>query len=138
MFHEDLFDSLSADIKGAVSKEMIKENSMVREEDGGYLIPPMRILKKYIEQELEAWILVTKRLSPPRIADQKYSKNKERRAQLKEDLFPGMQEALKKMKELTKTLKEQKEAVNKEVSSESDDVKQLINQLNELTNVAKP
>ncbi|MBW0577412.1 hypothetical protein O181_117127, partial [Austropuccinia psidii MF-1] len=29
MFHEDLFDCLSADIKGAISKEMIKENVMV-------------------------------------------------------------------------------------------------------------
>ncbi|MBW0539002.1 hypothetical protein O181_078717 [Austropuccinia psidii MF-1] len=117
---------------------MIKENFVFREEDGGYLIPPMRLLKKYIEQELEARILVTKRLSPPRIADQKDSKNKERRAQFQEGLFTGMQEALKKMKALTKPLKEQKEAVNKEVSSENDDVKQLINQLNELTNVATP
>ncbi|MBW0548519.1 hypothetical protein O181_088234 [Austropuccinia psidii MF-1] len=49
-----------------------------------------------------------------------------------------MQEALKKMKELTKTLKEQKEAVNKEVPSENEDVKQFMNQLNELTNMAKP
>ncbi|MBW0493445.1 hypothetical protein O181_033160 [Austropuccinia psidii MF-1] len=76
-FHEDFFDCLSTDIKGAISK--IKESVMVRAEDGGYLIPPMRILKKYIEQELEARILVTKRLSPQRIADQKESKNKERR-----------------------------------------------------------
>ncbi|MBW0576651.1 hypothetical protein O181_116366 [Austropuccinia psidii MF-1] len=99
MFHEDLFDCLSADIKGAISKEMIKENVMVRAEDGGYLIPPMKILKKYIEQELEARILVTKRLSPPRISEQKESKNKERRVQFKEEIFPGMQEALNKMKE---------------------------------------
>ncbi|MBW0589890.1 hypothetical protein O181_129605 [Austropuccinia psidii MF-1] len=71
MFHEDLFDCLSADIKGAICKEMIKENVMVRAEDGGYLITPMKILKKYIEQELEARVLVTKRLSPPRIEEQK-------------------------------------------------------------------
>ncbi|MBW0581490.1 hypothetical protein O181_121205, partial [Austropuccinia psidii MF-1] len=104
MFHEDLFDCLSADIKGAISKEMIKENVMVRAEDGGYLIPPMKILKKYIEQELEARVLVTKRLSPSRIAEKKELKNKERRVQFKEEVFPGMQEALKKMKELTRTL----------------------------------
>ncbi|MBW0507237.1 hypothetical protein O181_046952 [Austropuccinia psidii MF-1] len=35
MFHEDLFDCLSADIKGALIKEMLKENVMVRAEDGG-------------------------------------------------------------------------------------------------------
>ncbi|MBW0567152.1 hypothetical protein O181_106867 [Austropuccinia psidii MF-1] len=108
MFQEDFFDFLSADIKGDISKEVIKENVMVRAEDGGYLIPPIKILKKYIEQELEGRILVTKRLSPPRISEQKESKNKERRVPFKEEVFPGMQEALKKMKELTKTLKEQR------------------------------
>ncbi|MBW0503180.1 hypothetical protein O181_042895 [Austropuccinia psidii MF-1] len=50
-YHEYLFDCRSADIKGAISKEMIKDSFMVRAEDGGYLIPPMKILKKYIEQE---------------------------------------------------------------------------------------
>ncbi|MBW0567841.1 hypothetical protein O181_107556 [Austropuccinia psidii MF-1] len=49
MFHVDIFDCLSADIKGAISKEMIKDNVVVRVVDGGYLIPPMRILKKLKE-----------------------------------------------------------------------------------------
>ncbi|MBW0566115.1 hypothetical protein O181_105830 [Austropuccinia psidii MF-1] len=138
MFHEDLFDCLSADIKGAIREEMIKENVMVRAEDGGYLIPPMKILKKYIEQELEARVLVTKRLSPSRIAEKKELKNKERRVQFKEEVFPGMQEALKKMKELTRTLKEQKEVVKEEAPAENEDVKQFMDQLNELTNVATP
>ncbi|MBW0539742.1 hypothetical protein O181_079457 [Austropuccinia psidii MF-1] len=71
MFHEDLFDCISEYIKGAISKEMIKENVIVRAEDGGYLIPPINILKKHIEQELEAKVLVTKRLSPPRICQKK-------------------------------------------------------------------
>ncbi|MBW0548799.1 hypothetical protein O181_088514 [Austropuccinia psidii MF-1] len=66
MFHEDVFDCISADIKGAIRKEMIKDNFMARAEDGAYLIPPMRILKKYIEQELKEGILVTRRLSSPR------------------------------------------------------------------------
>ncbi|MBW0490742.1 hypothetical protein O181_030457 [Austropuccinia psidii MF-1] len=80
---------------------------MVIVEDGGYLIPPMRILKKYIEQELEARILVTKRISPPRIVDQKESKNKERRVGFKQEEFPGMQEGLKKMKEQNKAVKDE-------------------------------
>ncbi|MBW0502788.1 hypothetical protein O181_042503 [Austropuccinia psidii MF-1] len=138
MFHEDLFECLSADIKGTISKEMIKEYVMVREEDGGYLIPPMKFLKKYIEQELEARVLVTKRLSPPGIAEQNKSKNKERRVQFKEAVFPGMQEALKKMKEPTQILKEQKEVVKDEAPAENEDVKQFMDQLNELTNVVRP
>ncbi|MBW0569685.1 hypothetical protein O181_109400, partial [Austropuccinia psidii MF-1] len=138
MFHEDLFDCLSSEIKEAISKEIIKENVMVREEDGGYLITPMRILKKYIEQELEARILVTKRLSLPRISEQKESKNKERRVQFNKEIFPAMKEALKKMKELTKTLKEQREVVKDEAPAENEDVKKFMDQLNELTNVATP
>ncbi|MBW0493912.1 hypothetical protein O181_033627 [Austropuccinia psidii MF-1] len=117
---------------------MIKENVVVRAEDAGYLIPPMKILKKYIEQELEARILVTKILSPPRIGDQKESTNKERRVKCKGEAFPGMQEALKKIKELTKTPKEQKEAVKDEEHVENEDFKKLLDQLNELTIVAKP
>ncbi|MBW0540274.1 hypothetical protein O181_079989 [Austropuccinia psidii MF-1] len=98
----------------------------------------MKILKKYIKQEFKARVLVTKRLSPPRIAEQKESKIKERRVQFKEEVFPGMQEALKKMKELTQTLKEQKEVVKDEAPSENKEVKQFMDQLNELTNVATP
>ncbi|MBW0572940.1 hypothetical protein O181_112655 [Austropuccinia psidii MF-1] len=71
MFHEDLFDCISEYIKGAISKEMIKENVNDRAEDGGYLIPPINILKKHIEQELEGKVLVTKILSPPRIFQKK-------------------------------------------------------------------
>ncbi|MBW0570605.1 hypothetical protein O181_110320 [Austropuccinia psidii MF-1] len=139
MFHEDVFDCLSSDIKGTISKEMIKDNVMVRAEDGGYLIPPMRILKKYIEQELEARILVTKRLSSPRIKTVKNeSITKENNVKFKEELFPGMQEALKKMKELTKSLKEQQVVVNKEVPREKEVSKQFMEQLDELSKIAKP
>ncbi|MBW0528203.1 hypothetical protein O181_067918 [Austropuccinia psidii MF-1] len=88
MFHENVFDCLSADIKAAIAKEMMKDNVMVREEDGGYLIPPMRILKKYIEQELEGRILVTKRLYSPRVKTVKNeSIIKENNVKFKEELF---------------------------------------------------
>ncbi|MBW0521744.1 hypothetical protein O181_061459 [Austropuccinia psidii MF-1] len=49
-----------------------------------------------------------------------------------------MQEALTKMKELTKTLKEQKEVVKDEEPAEIEDFKQFMDQLNELTNVVSP
>ncbi|MBW0553818.1 hypothetical protein O181_093533 [Austropuccinia psidii MF-1] len=98
----------------------------------------MKILKKYIEQELEARVLITKGLSPPKIAEQKESENKERRVQFKEGVLPGRQEALKKIKELTRTLKEQKEVFKEEGPAENEDVKQFMDQLNELTNVVKP
>ncbi|MBW0482053.1 hypothetical protein O181_021768 [Austropuccinia psidii MF-1] len=49
-----------------------------------------------------------------------------------------MKEALKKMKELTKTLKGQKGAVKDEEPVENEDVKQVLDKLNEPTNVATP
>ncbi|MBW0570624.1 hypothetical protein O181_110339 [Austropuccinia psidii MF-1] len=49
-----------------------------------------------------------------------------------------MQEALKKMKELTKTPKEQRELVKEEAPAEREDVKRFMDQLNELTNLATP
>ncbi|MBW0530967.1 hypothetical protein O181_070682 [Austropuccinia psidii MF-1] len=100
MFHEDLFDCLSAHIKGAISKEMIKDDVMVRAEDGVYLIPPMKILKKHIEQELEARILVTKRFSSSRDTRRNVTENK-KKFHFKEEAFPGMNEAFNKMKEIT-------------------------------------
>ncbi|MBW0532563.1 hypothetical protein O181_072278 [Austropuccinia psidii MF-1] len=93
IFHEDLFDFLSADIKGAISKEMIEDNVMVRVEDGGYLIPPMKILKKYIEQESEPRILLTKRFSSSRDTGSNVTENR-KKAHFKEEAFPGMNEAL--------------------------------------------
>ncbi|MBW0549665.1 hypothetical protein O181_089380 [Austropuccinia psidii MF-1] len=99
----------------------------------------MRILKKYIEQELEARILVTKRLSSPRIKTVKNeSITKENNVKFKGELFPGMQEDLKKLKDLIKTLKEQQVVVNKEVPREKEVSKQFMEQLDELSKIAKP
>ncbi|MBW0509272.1 hypothetical protein O181_048987 [Austropuccinia psidii MF-1] len=56
--------------------------------------------------------------------------------QFKDEVFTGMQESLNKMKELAKTLKEQKEVVKEEEPSENEDVKKLMEKLNELTNLA--
>ncbi|MBW0557295.1 hypothetical protein O181_097010 [Austropuccinia psidii MF-1] len=99
-YHEDLFDCFSADIKGAISKEMIKDNFMVRAEDGGYLIPPMKILKKYIEQELEARIIVTKIFPSTRDKGRNVTQDKEKKVHFKEEAFPGMNEAFSKVKEI--------------------------------------
>ncbi|MBW0564987.1 hypothetical protein O181_104702 [Austropuccinia psidii MF-1] len=138
MYHEYIFDCLSSDVKGAISKEMIKENVLVRAEDGRYPIPPMRILKKYIEQELKARILVTKRLYSPHRKERGDYRVKARKLQFKEESFPGMQDALKKMRELTKSLKEQQEQSKKEIYKEKDDIKQFMDQLSELTSLATP
>ncbi|MBW0576905.1 hypothetical protein O181_116620 [Austropuccinia psidii MF-1] len=137
MFHEALFDCLSADIKGAISKEVIKDNFMVREEDGGYLIPPMKIPKKYIEQELEARILVTKQFSSSRDTGRNVTENR-KKVHLKEEAFPGIHEAFNKMKEITESLKEQKLETRKQAQGENEDFKKFMTQLEELQSQSKP
>ncbi|MBW0573400.1 hypothetical protein O181_113115 [Austropuccinia psidii MF-1] len=131
MFHGDLFDCISADIQGAISKEMIKDNVMVRAEDGGYLIPPINILKKYIEQKLEPRILVTKRFSSSRGTGRTFTENK-KKVHFKEEAFAGINEALNKMKEITESLKEQKMETRKQAQGENEDSKKFMTQLGEL------
>ncbi|MBW0462427.1 hypothetical protein O181_002142 [Austropuccinia psidii MF-1] len=138
MFHEDIFDCLSSDNKEAISKEMIKENFIVRAEDGGYLIPPMKILKKYTEQELEARILITKRLSSPRKIEKQNSLGREGIVQFKEETFPGMGEALNKVKELTKALKAQQKPIKKVIPNDKEDVRKFMDQIDKLTSIVTP
>ncbi|MBW0544152.1 hypothetical protein O181_083867 [Austropuccinia psidii MF-1] len=40
-------------VKSSVTKEMIKDRTMVQERDGEYILPEMDILRNYIEAELE-------------------------------------------------------------------------------------
>ncbi|MBW0588306.1 hypothetical protein O181_128021 [Austropuccinia psidii MF-1] len=137
MFHEHSFDCLSADIKGAISKEMIKDNFMVRAEDGGYLIPPTKILKKYIEQEFKARILVTERFSSSRDTGRNVTENK-KKVHFKEEAFPGTNEAFNKIEEITQSLKEQKMETRKKAQGENEDFKKFMSQLEELKSLSKP
>ncbi|MBW0580040.1 hypothetical protein O181_119755 [Austropuccinia psidii MF-1] len=57
-YHEDVFDSLSPEIRSSVTKEMIKDRTMVQARDGGYISPEMEILRNYIEAELEAAVVI--------------------------------------------------------------------------------
>ncbi|MBW0553259.1 hypothetical protein O181_092974 [Austropuccinia psidii MF-1] len=125
-----------SDIKGAISKDIIKDNFMVSAEDGGYLIPPMWILKNHIEQELEARILVTKRFSLSRDTGRNVTENKNK-VHSKEEAFPGMNEAFNKMKEITESLKEQKLETRNQAQGENEDFKKFMTQLEDLKSLPK-
>ncbi|MBW0500733.1 hypothetical protein O181_040448 [Austropuccinia psidii MF-1] len=116
---------------------MIKDNVMVRAEDGGYLIPPMKILKKYIEQEFEARILVTKRFSSSRDTGRNVTENI-KKFHFKEEAFPGMNEAFNKMRETTEYLKEKKLETRKQAKGENEDFRKFMTQLEELKILSKP
>ncbi|MBW0494736.1 hypothetical protein O181_034451 [Austropuccinia psidii MF-1] len=106
-------------------------------EDGGYFIPPIKILKKYIEKELEARILVTKIFSSSRDTGRNVTENK-KKFHFKEEAFPGMNEAFNKMTESTESLKEQKLGTRKQAQGENEDSKKFMTQLEELKNLSKP
>ncbi|MBW0561017.1 hypothetical protein O181_100732 [Austropuccinia psidii MF-1] len=116
---------------------MIKDNVILRAEYGGYLIPPMKILKKYIEQELEARILVTKRFLSSRDTERNFTENKNK-VHFKEEAFPGMNEAFNKIKEMTEYLKEHKLENRKQEQVENENFKKFMTQLRELKSLSKP
>ncbi|MBW0464565.1 hypothetical protein O181_004280 [Austropuccinia psidii MF-1] len=94
----------------------------------------MKILKKYIEQELEARILVTKSFSSTRDKGRNLTEDKEKKVKFKEEAFQGINEARNKMKEITESLKEQKPETRKHSQGENEDLKKFMAQLEELQN----
>ncbi|MBW0510713.1 hypothetical protein O181_050428 [Austropuccinia psidii MF-1] len=56
--NQEILASLSTSFQESICKEMIKDRAMVQALDGGYIIPILDILKLYIEQDLEAKVLI--------------------------------------------------------------------------------
>ncbi|MBW0524369.1 hypothetical protein O181_064084 [Austropuccinia psidii MF-1] len=50
--NEELYASLSLDIRTSIIKEMRTYKVMIQARDGGYIVPEMKVLKSYIEQGL--------------------------------------------------------------------------------------
>ncbi|MBW0572807.1 hypothetical protein O181_112522 [Austropuccinia psidii MF-1] len=90
---------------------MIKDKALVQAFHGGYIIPRLEILKLYIEQDLEAKVLIQqKEFSQPT--------SQEKKARFEEESW---EEVLKKMKDLTKTFKntQPQENQSKDTGNES-------------------
>ncbi|MBW0522057.1 hypothetical protein O181_061772 [Austropuccinia psidii MF-1] len=56
--NQEILASLSASVQESIYKELIKDIAMVQVFDGGYIIPRLDILKLYIEQDLEAKLII--------------------------------------------------------------------------------
>ncbi|MBW0478198.1 hypothetical protein O181_017913 [Austropuccinia psidii MF-1] len=56
--NQEILASLSTSVQESIYKEMIKDRAIVQALDGGYIIPRLEILKLYIEQYLEAKVLI--------------------------------------------------------------------------------
>ncbi|MBW0591550.1 hypothetical protein O181_131265 [Austropuccinia psidii MF-1] len=57
-YYEDVFNSSLPEVRSSVTKEIIKDRTMVQARDGGYILPEMNILRNYIEAELEAAVII--------------------------------------------------------------------------------
>ncbi|MBW0541700.1 hypothetical protein O181_081415 [Austropuccinia psidii MF-1] len=75
--HEDVFDPLSPRIRSSVTKQMIKDRTMIQARDRAYTLPEMDILINYIEAEWEAAVVI-KGKSQSSKSDEIKSKNKTR------------------------------------------------------------
>ncbi|MBW0576303.1 hypothetical protein O181_116018 [Austropuccinia psidii MF-1] len=101
---------------------MIKDKAMVQALDGGYIIPRLEILKLYIEQDLEAKVLIQqKEFSQP--------KSQKKKARFEEESW---EEVLKQMKDLTKTIKNPQPQENQSKDTGNEAVKEVLNQLKHL------
>ncbi|MBW0555996.1 hypothetical protein O181_095711 [Austropuccinia psidii MF-1] len=105
---------------------MIKDGSMVQALDEGYIIPRVDILKSYIEQDLEAKVLIQQK---------EVSKQKTPEKKRLED--ESWEEVLKQVKELTQKIKNLRQAQPQQRNEGKESVKQVFNQLKTLSKAAK-
>ncbi|MBW0493712.1 hypothetical protein O181_033427 [Austropuccinia psidii MF-1] len=119
--NQEILASLSTSVQESIYKEMIKDKAMVQALDGGYLIPRLEILKLYIEQDLEAKIL---------IKQEEFSKPKppEKKTRFEDESWD---EVLKQVKELT-----QKTPQPRNEGKES--IKEVLNELKNLSEAVDP
>ncbi|MBW0545414.1 hypothetical protein O181_085129 [Austropuccinia psidii MF-1] len=70
--NQEILASLSTSVQESIYKEIIKYRAMFQALDGGYIIPRLDILKLYIEQDLEAKVLIQqKEFSQPKPSEKK-------------------------------------------------------------------
>ncbi|MBW0578225.1 hypothetical protein O181_117940, partial [Austropuccinia psidii MF-1] len=125
--NQEILASLSSSVQESIYKEMIKDKAMVQALDGGYIIPRLEILKLYIEQDLEAKVLIQqKEFSQP--------KSQENKARFEEESW---EEVLKQMKDLTKTIKNPHPQENQSKDTGNESVKEVLNQLKHLSEVVE-
>ncbi|MBW0570458.1 hypothetical protein O181_110173 [Austropuccinia psidii MF-1] len=125
--NQEILASLSSSVQESIYKEMIKDKAMVQALDGGYIIPRLEILKLYIEQDLEAKVLIQqKEFSQP--------KSQEKKARFEEESW---EEVLKQMKDLTQKIQNPQLQGHQSKDSGKETVKEVFNQLKHLSKVVE-
>ncbi|MBW0566806.1 hypothetical protein O181_106521 [Austropuccinia psidii MF-1] len=109
-------------------QEMIKDRAIVQALDGGYIIPRLDILKLYIEQDLEAKVLIQQK---------KISKTKppEKKTRFEDESWD---EVLKQVKGLTQKIKNPPQPEPQPRNEGKESVKEVLNQVKPLSEAVNP
>ncbi|MBW0541707.1 hypothetical protein O181_081422 [Austropuccinia psidii MF-1] len=117
---------------------MRRDKVMIQARDGGYIVPEMKVLKSYIEQELETVIISRDRVedtSSHYESNQPHiDKTKAKKVQFEDDT---MENALNQLKELNNKIKEQQRPRIQD-QEEKKEIKDFIKQIKELTEAVLP
>ncbi|MBW0509656.1 hypothetical protein O181_049371 [Austropuccinia psidii MF-1] len=126
--NQEILTRISTSVQESIYKEMIKDRAMLQALDGGYIIPRLYILKLYIEQDLEAKVLIKqKEFSKPKPPEKKKTFEDER-----------WDEVFKKAKELTHKLKNTPQPQPQPRNEGKESVKEVSNQLKNLSEAVDP
>ncbi|MBW0592979.1 hypothetical protein O181_132694 [Austropuccinia psidii MF-1] len=126
--NQEILASLSTSVQESIYKEMIKDRAMVQALDGGYIIPRLDILKLYIEQDLEAKVLIQQK---------EFSKSKppEKKTRFEDESWD---EVLKQVKELIQKIKNPPQPEPQPRNEGKESVEEVSNQLKSLSEAVNP
>ncbi|MBW0552427.1 hypothetical protein O181_092142 [Austropuccinia psidii MF-1] len=111
---------------------MIKDKVMVQARDGGYIIPKFKVLKEYIEQDLQAKFLIQGK----EFSQQEFNIKPKEKVRFEEDTLG---EVLQQVKELSKKVNTPSKAQpQREIFKEKEPLKEVLDQLKGITESYKP
>ncbi|MBW0536430.1 hypothetical protein O181_076145 [Austropuccinia psidii MF-1] len=125
--NQEILASFSSSVQESIYKEMIKDKARVQALDGGYIIPKLEILTLYIEQDLEAKVLIQQK-------EFSQAKSQEKKARFEEESW---EEVLKQMKCLTQRIQNPHPKENQSKDTEKESVKEVLNQLKNISEVVE-
>ncbi|MBW0524045.1 hypothetical protein O181_063760 [Austropuccinia psidii MF-1] len=126
--NQEILASLSTSTQESIYKPIIKDRAIVQALDGGYTITRLYILKLYIEQDLEAKVLIKqKEFFKP--------KSPEKKTRFESEIWV---EVLKQVKELTRKIKKPTQPELQPRNEGKEPVKEVLNQLKTLSEAVNP
>ncbi|MBW0584186.1 hypothetical protein O181_123901 [Austropuccinia psidii MF-1] len=130
--NQEILDSLSLEVQGSIYRAMIKDEVMVQARDGGYIIPKLKALKEYIEQDLKAKVLIQGK----QFSKQEFNIKPKDKARFEEDT---LEEVLQQVKELSKQIHTPSKAQpQRDIFKEKEPLKEVLEKLKGITESYKP